>query len=129
MIFDVCPGRSVPRPNWHATCLRPGGRSSPTCYETNLGYFGGIEMKKLTSLLAVVALGAGIALVGCGSDDDTTNGGGGSGGAHAGAGGKAAGGHAGTGNEAGVTEEGGTGGVAEEGGTGGVPSEGGSGGD
>lgn len=31
-------------------------------------------MKKLTGLLAVVALGAGIALVGCGSDDDTNPG-------------------------------------------------------
>ena len=37
-------------------------------------------MKKLTSLLAVVALGAGIALVGCGSDDDTNPGSAGGGG-------------------------------------------------
>ena len=40
-------------------------------------------MKKLTGLLAVVALGAGIALVGCGSDDDTSGGTSGAGGAPA----------------------------------------------
>ena len=58
-------------------------------------------MKKLTGLLAVVALGAGIALVGCGSDDDSS-------GSTAGAGGvagKGTGGTAGkgTGGTAGVS--------------------------
>ena len=52
-------------------------------------------MKKLTGLLAVVALSAGIALVGCGSDDDSSGPIAGTGGkSTAGAGGK---GGAGTG--------------------------------
>ncbi|HEX3852092.1 MAG TPA: hypothetical protein VHW01_14065 [Polyangiaceae bacterium] len=64
-------------------------------------------MKKLTGLLAVVALGAGIALVGCGSDDDSSGPTAGTGGkSTAGAGGKSTGGGGATSAEAGANEGG-----------------------
>jgi hypothetical protein len=74
-----------------------------------------MDMKKLTGLLAVVALGAGIALVGCGSDDDSSGPTAGTGGkstagaggkSTAGAGGKSTGGGGATSAEAGANEGG-----------------------
>jgi len=84
-------------------------------------------MKKLTGLLAVVALGAGIALVGCGSDDDTEpKDNGGAAGKSGGAGGKSGGSNAGKsgGGAAGEIEPG----PAGSGGTAGSEDNAGSGG-
>ena len=107
--------------------LKASGRDRPTCYVTNLGYSEDMDMKKLTGLLAVVALGAGIALVGCGSDDDTTGPTAGAAGKSGGGGGTGkAGGGGGTGKAGGGGDAG-----ADTAGSGGAAGEeaGGSGGD
>jgi hypothetical protein len=82
--------------------------------------FGRLEdiMKKFMGLLAVAALGSGLALVGCGGDDDDDTGGG--------TGGSA--GQSATGGSGGETAD--TGGTTGEAGAGGEPAaEGGAGGE
>ncbi|HYJ11291.1 MAG TPA: endoglucanase A, partial [Polyangiaceae bacterium] len=68
-------------------------------------------MKKLTSLLAMMALGTSIAVVGCGDDDDDPSG-------NKNTAGK---------TNAGAPGDGGTGNAPSDGGTGNAPSDGGTG--
>jgi len=107
---------------WHVVCSTCVGHS-PICV-TNLDLRRILNMKKLTSLLVVIALGVGSAAVGCSSSgDDTAAIGGAAGSSGSANGGK--GGAGGKGGTAGASERAGT---AGQGGVAGLSAEGGAGG-